>query len=323
MIIIKFEKGQGLGNQLFNYISGFALAKKLNYKLGIIDHKYFKGKNFLELKKFQKTYLKQIDNSFYEESFYVEKDINSYIYDFDEQVLKLKKNTLINGVFQNEKYFSNIKIKDAINFKKFIYKKNANFFANIDFKNSCILNIRGGEFKYKRNLILPKSYWQNCISYFKKKKISKFYIVTDDPKYVKNLFPNIKILGSNIEECYYVLSKSINCAVSNSSFSYFPLASNQNTKTVIAPLFWGRFGNNCDLWVSLSNIYSKWKYMNINGKIVDKEFLRKNYLYNLKYLSSYKIRTNLNNLDQSFFKKKMPIQIKKFLRYMRHGLKDI
>jgi hypothetical protein len=321
MVIIKFEKGQGLGNQLFNYASGLGISKALKYDLGIINFNLFKGKNFLNLKKFKKVSHEHAKNNFIEQRFYINQ-LNAYNYVFDNEIFKIKKKTLISGIFQDEKYFKNIKINKNIEFKKNIFTKISKKFFYIDFKNSCFLNIRGGEYKNTKELILPKSYWENSVLYFKKKKKKFFFIVTDDKKYSKKLFPDIPIVGDNIAECYYLLMKSNNIIISNSAFSYFPINNSPN-KNIVAPLFWGRFNNNFKIWVSLSNIYKNYAYMNNTGSIIKKNELKKNLGYNLNFFKNYKIKTNLLDLDRPLIKKVIPKKILQIIRYLRYGLKDI
>lgn len=321
MLIVKFEKGQGLGNQLFNYISGLGIAKTMKYKLGIINYNLFKGKNFIRLNNFYKVNNKQVKNFFFEERFYI-KELKSYNYNYDDSVYKIKKNTLICGSFQSEQYFKNIQIDNNIVFKKKIFNDISIKFSKINFNNSCILNIRGGEFKNKKYLVLPKIYWIQCINFFKKKKISNFYIVTDDKKYASSIFPNIKIIGDNIAECYYLLLNSKNVIVSNSSFPYFPLMSYKK-KRILAPLYWGRFNNSIKIWISLSNIYKNYNYVDINGNILDKNYIKKTYINNLYFLNQFKVKTNYYNLDKSFIKKILPKKIIKIIRLIRYGLNDI
>ena len=321
MIIVKFEKGQGLGNQLFNYISGLGIAKILKYKLGIINYNLFKGKDFLKLKNFNKVNIRRVKNFFFEERFYI-KELKSYNYNYDDSVFKIKKNTLISGSFQSEQYFKNIRIDNNIVFEKKIFNRIFIKYSKLNFDNSCILNIRGGEFKNKKYLVLPKIYWMNCINFFKKKKISNFYIVTDDKKYASSMFPNIKIIGDTIAECYYLLLNSKNVIISNSSFSYFPLMSFKKKK-ILAPLYWGRFDNNLKIWVSLSNVYKNFNYVDQIGNILNKKYIKKTYNKNLVFLNQFKVKTNYYDLDKSLIKKILPKKIIKMIRFFRYRLNDI
>ena len=102
----------------------------------------------------------------------------------------------------------------------------------------CILNIRGGEYKRHKSLVVPISYWEGAIENFKTKfNIKKFIIVTDDYKYAKSLFPNLEVISGDVGACYAAIYNCKNIIVSNSSFSYFPCKTGLK-KNVIAPMFW-------------------------------------------------------------------------------------
>ena len=92
----------------------------------------------------------------------------------------------MNGLFQSEKYFFNYDINNFIKVRE----------NNIKFsKNVCLLNIRGGEYKRFKNLILPKIYWDNAVKNMKSiNKNLTFKIITDDYKYADKLFQTMKFL---------------------------------------------------------------------------------------------------------------------------------
>ena len=54
MIYLEFLDGQGLGNQLWNYVTLRSIAKKLDLNYEIINPDKFKGKEFLEISYFSK-----------------------------------------------------------------------------------------------------------------------------------------------------------------------------------------------------------------------------------------------------------------------------
>ena len=49
MLYLEFLDGQGLGNQLWNYVTLRSLSNKLGYEYEIINPKNFKGKSFLQI----------------------------------------------------------------------------------------------------------------------------------------------------------------------------------------------------------------------------------------------------------------------------------
>ena len=91
MISIAFKEGQGLGNQLWNYVICRCLAKKLKLDFFVADNNNFKGKNFLEL-----DYGRILDTSnfkVFNERFYFDDEINYISHFYDERILDVKKNT--------------------------------------------------------------------------------------------------------------------------------------------------------------------------------------------------------------------------------------
>ena len=223
MIFIKFKFGQGLGNQLWLLFAALNFSIFYKKKLIIENYKYFLGKDFISLKNIKifsaKNNFNKVQIYDFYEVLYYEKKLKSYINIYDERVYKLSKhkNIRINGLFQSDKY---LKYLNRITLNKFIKIKSNKI--NFD-KNTCILNIRGGEYKRHKNLILPKIYWLNAMKLMSKinKNIS-FIVVTDDYRYAKSLFPNFEIISKNIHQCFVAIQNAPYLILSNSSFSFFP-----------------------------------------------------------------------------------------------------
>ena len=240
MIKTNFLNGQGLGNQLWAYAAVRGIAKKLGMPYSVGEKKYFKGDTFLEIslsdssdKDFDPFYI------FKEQQFF-DQELQYFATDYDTRVEKLQENTLIQGYFQSEKYLYefNESLSDWIPLSDAMKEYSQQF------SETCILNIRGGEYKRHKSLILPKSYWEDgMLNVQKKTSLDKFLIVTDDPSYAKALFPNMSILNGGVAECYAALYGANSLIVSNSSFSYFPIKTRKDFPLVIAPYQWSRFGN--------------------------------------------------------------------------------
>ena len=49
MIVLSFKKGQGLGNQLWNYVVLRSVAEHNNYEFKLINYDLFLAKDFLKL----------------------------------------------------------------------------------------------------------------------------------------------------------------------------------------------------------------------------------------------------------------------------------
>ena len=204
--------------------------------------------------------------------------------------LSKHKNIRINGLFQSDKY---LKYLNRITLNKFIKIKSNKI--NFD-KNTCILNIRGGEYKRHKNLILPKIYWLNAMKLMSKinKNIS-FIVVTDDYRYAKSLFPNFEIISKNIHQCFVAIQNAPYLILSNSSFSFFPnYLTNVVKKGLLLPIFGQGFQINTLYGIRLLIII-----LNGPGLIIqEKLFLKKNvkglnYLPKNIFLQILKILVNI------------------------------
>ena len=320
MIYLEFLDGQGLGNQLWNYVSLRSLSNKLGFGYQIINPDKFKGKTFLEIsyseagnKKYSKKYLKNHNYKYiFNEKLYYDNSLKTFISDFDKEILKIKSFTLIRGLFQSEKYlFDN-------NINQFIRLKNLNKNGLKNLKNKCLLNIRGGEYKRFKNLILPKTYWMNAIENMKKINPNiEFYVVTDDYDYAANLLPELKIIKGKINEDFINLFYAEYLIVSNSSFSYFPISLGRKPKKIIAPSNWARFGNPQGKWISPSNYYKNWSYQNEKGEIIPIKNIEKSIKNTREFYAAYNILTTKDSISNktifSFLPRNLRKNIKKIL----------
>lgn len=289
MIAMEFQDGQGLGNQLWVYVVCRSIAEKLDIDFTILNYEKFKGADFLDLSR-TNSKCELRNPTVYNERMFFDSELGAFIYDFDPNVLTNANDFIIRGIFQSEKYFDSlgdqlnryIKIKpDALN--------------SIDVQsNTCILYIRGGEYKRHKNLILPKSYWTNAMSNMQKFIPNvNFKIVSDDDRYCKSLFPDIEILPGDMSSDFVALFKAKYVILSNSSWGYFPVKLGLKPEIVIAPMYWARFGNEYERWVSPANCYSEWKWQDSSGKIVSDSDLAASLNKTLEYYnSSFYILTN-------------------------------
>ena len=318
MIKIIFKDGQGLGNQLWIYASAKSIAEKLNFKLYVQDFQKFKGKSFLELDSCEKEYISNKDQSnlgipfeTFKERLYYDHQLNYIVSSFDEKVLEIKDNTILDGLFQSEKYFFGElgKLKRYIKLNS-IVKKN-----NLIHHDVCIINLRGGEYKRHKDFLLPMNYWNNAIKNFKEKyNINKFKVVTDDYYYAKALFPNFEVIHGNIGNCYATIYNCSNIIVSNSTFSYFPCKTGIK-KRVIAPMHWARYNNKFDRWISPCNIYKDWLWQDINSNLRTYDDCKINAeLTNKYYKTEYTVLINKKYIPSNKFLKIIPKSIKKRIK---------
>lgn len=272
MIITKLQGG--LGNQMFQYAVGKFLAEKNNAELkldisnfGQEDKKTtprkFELKNFNintkiatreEIKYFKKYKKSNIrffrflyNKIFADDSIY----ISQKSYYFDPEILKLKDNIYLNGEWQSEKYFKNIRNILTQEFtpkiKSYTYEK---YIEKIQSTDSISIHIRRGDYLNKK---LLENYGICSLDYYNKaikliiEKISNptFFIFSDDIEWVKeNLkidFPTIFVSNGEIKdyEELILMSKCKHNIIANSSFSWWGAWLNQNpNKIVIAPKNW-------------------------------------------------------------------------------------
>ena len=322
MLNISFKNGQGLGNQLWMFAAAKSISEKLNIELNIFEFSKFKGRDFLILDNKNnydnsiKEYKFSENIEIFNERFFYDKDLQYIASDYDERVLEIKNNIILEGLFQSENYFfGNLKkLQRYVKLKKNIKNEN-----KID-ENVCLLNIRGGEYKRHKNFILPQSYWLNAIENYKKKFfINKFMIVTDDYIYAKKLFPKLEVIHGDIGRCYASLFNSSNLILSNSTFSYFPCKTGVS-KRVIAPLYWARPSNKLKRWASPCNIYEGWMWQDQKSNLFSYDECLKiakktSEYYKKQYTVLIKPQDVPNNNIFKFLPKNIKIIIKRLLSF--------
>jgi hypothetical protein len=266
MILTKLKGG--LGNQLFQYSTGRYLAHKTGDTLQL-DISSFKKtgsdtfRNF-DLNKLninaeisEKTLpfylrLKRFLNHKFFRKFY--QDHHPELLRKNEEKIKSGKNIYLEGYFQSEKNFSEIReilLKELTlkeEFQSQTFKEIKNEISNC---NSVSIHIRRGD--YIKNPSVTKyhgicdiNYYQNAISEIKNKITNPvFYFFSDDSKWVAENFEmneKMKIVsGKNLSapEELFLMSFCKHNIIANSTFSWWSAWLNQNhDKIVIAPTPW-------------------------------------------------------------------------------------
>lgn len=313
MVICEFKEGQGLGNQLWNYAVVRSVANKLSMNFSVIGYEFYKGKFFLDLDLGQPL----INQDFYifNETLYYDDDIKYISSGFDERILNIQFNTKLVGLFQSEKYFFGSNVKLFFNTSKLNYN-------NLITARTCILNIRGGEYKLHKRFLLPKSYWLYSMKMMESKfNIDNFIIVTDDKKYSKSLFPNLHIISNDIEMCFSAIFQCNYIIVSNSTFSYFPIKLSDSKKIIYAPKYWARFNDDYNRWASPANIYEGWYWISKYNTIESYEDCLKIAIQTEDYYKkTFFISSNYNPLNNKFLRNILSpnsrLFIKKLLSYI-------
>jgi hypothetical protein len=289
----------GLGNQLFQFIIGYILAKKNNIKLRLDIERFnsynrkFELNNFPNIKKMKIPIIKNYNLIkifflfFYPKILKILKILkifnilNSFIplekekleespFIFNKNLLNKKffRNTTISGFFQSEKYFVNYK-KEVLNLFKFPLSNNkviSNYLNIVKKTNSIAIHIRRGDYITNSNArrfhgILPYSYYKNALRQIKS-KVSKptIFIFSDDIESVKKNF-----LFLNDEKCIFVYTNSsIQDLHIMSNCKYFIIANSSFS-------WWGAWLSNYKKKI----VYSPKKW--VREKILTKDILPRNW----------------------------------------------
>ena len=276
MIVTEIYNGQGLGNQLFCYITTRSIALENGYEFGIMNPHKFKCLDFLDLD-FGKevvggsgpeggppTQLPDGILNYYYEKQLNDSRFNCNITEIDEYLLNIPDNTKIDGILQSEDYF--IKRKSEIkNWLKVKPDSDCYEFSN---ENICVINLRGGEYRAVSDLYLTENYWSKAVDNMLKINPNFiFVVITDDVNAGKQMFPNYEVYHFNVGKDYSIIKNAHYLILSNSSFSFFPTWTSETVKYVIAPKYWARHNISDGFWSCGYNIYRDWNWMDRDGKI--------------------------------------------------------
>jgi len=265
-IVLKLKGG--LGNQMFQYATGLAIAQKNNteIKLDITAYENIKftsetPRDF-ELSDFNISSplasIEEVKKNKYpfgiiSKSFiFLKKRILKIRYlDYHPSYINKKNIKYIEGYFQSEKNF--MEVEDKIH-KEFTLKTESALFLNYKEKilnsNSTSIHIRRGDYvintrTHSYHGTCSLNYYKDAVLYIKERvQSSTFYIFSDDIEWVKE---NLKIENAtyvsspetrNSEELI-LMSLCNNNIIANSSFSWWGAWLNQNPdKIVVAPKKW-------------------------------------------------------------------------------------
>jgi hypothetical protein len=271
MIIVQLKGG--LGNQMFQYAAGLALAAhhrtKLKVDVSLLNEadaeigtvRYFDLQQLqlppeIATKKeissiipgsFFTTLLDKIQPAF-KRKIYKECD-----YTFDVNFFKSQDNIYLKGYRQSEKYFSSIQdhIKNGFQFKNEVIKEVTGKASELKSLNSVSIHIRRGDYSNpivsNYHGILDAAYYQRAIRYIESNVSDcHFYIFSDNPEWVKtNLTFNapVQIISGVFTkthfEDFYLISQCKHQVIANSTFSWWAAWLNPNPgKIVVAPKKW-------------------------------------------------------------------------------------
>ena len=263
---IRIKLSGGLGNQMFQFATGFAVAKKKNVRLSL-DLKYIDRRklfNGFELDKVFNIYTKvnfldkNLGTEFFNIKNFLDK-ININFYTFKEphfhytsKILDIPNNCLLDGYWQSELYFKDYanEIKKIFTFIDKSDEKNKLIINDINQNNSVSIHVRRGDFLLKQNNNHNtdlRNYYLKAIN--ESSKIynnPKYFIFTDDPLWVRNNFNlncTYDIVDNNHgDKSYldmYLMSLCKSNIIANSSFSWWSAwLNNRKDKIIYAPKNW-------------------------------------------------------------------------------------
>lgn len=261
----------GLGNQMFQFCAGLALAKRLNTRFTIDDtilnsniNNDHSVKRELDLEVFNLSQQSYYNGLISANSGFLTRNINRILpvrsrwyyieksFNYDNNILLLNDNTTIEGYWQSYKYFDKIEneIKHTFSFKNKLLIDSEKLFNDIKNKVSVCINVRRADFAVNSfHGTLEMDYYFKAIDLLKSKITSDlhFFVFSDDIDWCKrnfNFAKNITIVdhthkGYKFSNYLYLMKNCKHFIIPNSSFAWWAawICDNEE-KTVIAPKIW-------------------------------------------------------------------------------------
>src|SRR3989344_667810 len=264
MIIVRLCGG--LGNQMFQY----ALARTLSLRLRIpsaLDLSWFTGHPYRhyvldvfntqikiaqadDLKPFQSPIARFIDKFLPQTK---RKIMHERGFSFDSGILSIPDNRYVDGYWQSEKYFTEIRntLQKEFTLKTGLGSDAQKIASQIRSSNAVSLHVRRGDYVSNPKFpaihgVLPLSYYAEAMKLIEQKAQSPHYFLfSDDPTWVtqniKSAFPITVVSQKGIAEAEDLTLMSIckHNIIANSSFSWWGAwLNNYGGKIVVAPKNW-------------------------------------------------------------------------------------
>lgn len=246
MIIGHFHEGSGTGNQLHRYVFTRVKAADLGVPFGMTGT--FKGKDWMPLDMGEPVPDLSNFSIFNETRVRDENGVD--ISPYDPLTESITDNTIVDGEFQDEKYFEHRldEVREWLAIR-----------PPLGEVTTCVINFRGGEYVGVPDLFLSKEYWDLAIKEILESNPEvEFEVHSDDIETARIFFPNYPIF-SNIETNWRAVRYAPYLILSNSSFGILPALLNKNAKKIIAPKHWAR--RNIGVQSMQQNIYKKFTHI--------------------------------------------------------------
>ena len=279
MLATEFLHGQGLGNQLFAYVTTRVIARRLGYDFGIKGLQSAgdsrvnkKGFYFMNL-----DYGKEVPDNLetyfeYRHAIHTDEWLHTDIRLTDKDLLSIPDNHIIYGNLQSEDYFY-----DELDLVKEWLKVRIMYeHDETNGKNICVLNFRGGDMVGNPGAFVPRSYWKNAMEHMSLYNPDMEYcIVTDDIESANRMLPGIPAYHVDVAWDYVAIKNARNVICTTSTFSCFPLWTSKNLEMCIAPKYWFHHNLSQGWWSLGCSIYSfPTYYMDREGKLFTPEECR-------------------------------------------------
>lgn len=286
MLGTEIDKGAGLGNQLFFYVTTRCIAQDLGYEFALIDGDNFAnnihsdcGLYFMDMElgkaakkeDFARVYKEKEERLFLGNS---KHDLTHgcYVAGTDKGMFQVEDGTLLVGNMQAEDYY--IRHKEEI--KEWLRVKDEYDCKEYSRDNLCILHLRCTDYMDCPELFLKKKYWLQGIKNMKKiNPDMEFMIITNDVNEAEKILPGIPAYNFDLAKDYSIIKNAKYLLLANSSFAYFPVLTSDTVKTVIAPKYWARHNVSDGYWASEQNIYSGFTYQDRKGRLFTAEECKK------------------------------------------------
>ena len=231
VIATELLKGQGLGNQLFCYVTTRCLAMKNHSQFAILNKEILannmhsnKGMYFMDIdcgldmkkEEFSEIYQEKEDRIYLGNSIH-DIEHGCYISGADEKLLRLAQSTLVYGNMQDEAYFG--QYKEEI--KQWLRVKPEYDSYEYSRDNLCIINIRGGEYTSNPELFLRRKYWLDAMKVMKRKRPDiEFMVITDDLSAARRILPEVPAYHFDLSGDYTAIKNAKYLILSNSTFAF-------------------------------------------------------------------------------------------------------
>ncbi len=291
LIATELLRGQGLGNQLFCYVTTRCIAMRNQCDYSILGSETLAnnihsqcGLYFMELEfgvpaekeDFAKVYHEREDRLYLANSRH-DIEHGAYITGTDETLLNLNaggvgENVLVYGNMQAEDYY--LPYKDAI--RQWLRVKPEYDCYEYSQDDLCIIHLRCTDYMDSPELFLEKKYWLHGMKNMRKiNPRMRFMIITNDVKEAEKLIPGVKAYNFDLAKDYSIIKNAKYLLLANSSFTYFPAFTSTTVRMIIAPKYWARHNVSDGYWASEQNIYEGWTYQDRQGRLFSAEECRK------------------------------------------------